>query len=98
VITPEKLATAEEILNDPETLEITLGCAQMILGNFSKFMQEVAACREAIQAADALAKDFEWVKQTVHRAHHEGPLEGCKKNTCDAARKALAAYEKVRGL
>lgn len=26
-----------------------------------------------------------WVAQTVHQAHHEGPLEECKKNTCAAA-------------
>ena len=32
-----------------------------------------------------------FVRQTVHQAHHEGSIEACEKNTCDAATRALLA-------
>ena len=64
--------------------------------NFPKSEREHYAVR-VIEAADALAKEFEWVRQTVHRAHHDGEMKDCFMNTCDAANKALAAYEKLRG-
>ncbi len=37
-----------------------------------------------------LEKHTDWMRQTVHRAHHgEIPLDDCKMNTCDAALKLL---------
>lgn len=39
---------------------------------------------------DELAKALDWIVQTVHRAHHEGPLESCGKATCEHARRVLA--------
>lgn len=42
------------------------------------------------QASDVkLRETIDWLRQTYHRAHHEGPLDECEKNTCDAALKAL---------
>lgn len=32
----------------------------------------------AIKAID----DIDWMRQTIHRAHHEGPLEDCKQSIC----------------
>jgi len=32
---------------------------------------------------------IDWLRQTVHRATHDGPLDECRKITCDAALKAL---------
>lgn len=34
-----------------------------------------------------------WLQQTIHRAHHSGPLEGCRKNTCDAIQKAIGTRD-----
>jgi len=44
---------------------------------------------EAMARIEVLERELDWVRQTVHRAHHEGPLDECPKNTCDAALKAL---------
>lgn len=38
---------------------------------------------------EELERDIDWMRQTIHRAHHEGPLDECKKNTCDAALRLL---------
>lgn len=43
---------------------------------------------------EQLKKDIEWMRQTVHRAHHEGTLEDCRKNTCSYARKISTEKEK----
>ena len=37
-----------------------------------------------------------WVRQTVHRAHHSGPIETCPKNTCEAIHKGLGKVEITR--
>jgi hypothetical protein len=34
-------------------------------------------------------KELDWIRQTVHRAHHAGPLNECRVNTCDAAMKII---------
>ena len=36
-----------------------------------------------------LEREIDWLRQTVHRAHHEGPLDECTLNTCDAALRLL---------
>lgn len=38
-----------------------------------------------------LRKDIDWMRQTVHRAHHDGPLDQCRKNTCAYALQILKA-------
>lgn len=38
---------------------------------------------------EKLLGDVDWMRQTVHRAHHHGKNDLCKKNTCDAALKLL---------
>lgn len=35
-------------------------------------------------------RELRWVGHTVHQAHHQGEIEACSMNTCDAARQALA--------
>ena len=37
-----------------------------------------------------LRESIRWMAQTVHQAHHTGPIEGCKKSVCDHAAKVLA--------
>ena len=37
-----------------------------------------------------LRETLRWVREAVHQAHHEGAIEECPKNTCDAVRQALA--------
>lgn len=32
---------------------------------------------------------IDWMRQTIHRAYHEGPLEDCRHHTCDAALRVL---------
>lgn len=48
-------------------------------------------------AANARAERYrealDWVMQTVHRAHHDEPLESCPKSTCTYARSTLASAE-----
>jgi hypothetical protein len=38
---------------------------------------------------DRYAETLVFVRQTIHQAHHEGPIEACPKNTCDAIAQAL---------
>ena len=38
-------------------------------------------------------KEFIWLRQTVHQAHHDGDFYECRKNTCDAIVKVIAAIE-----
>jgi hypothetical protein len=47
---------------------------------------------EGLQAEliSELLKTLKFVSQTVHQAHHEGPIGECKKATCRAAVVALA--------
>lgn len=33
-----------------------------------------------------MRKGIDWIRQTVHRAHHHGPLDSCQINTCSYAR------------
>lgn len=42
---------------------------------------------------DNLTDTVKWMAQTIHQAHHEGPIEDCPKNTCGAAMKALGKKE-----
>lgn len=36
-----------------------------------------------------IREGLKWVAQTLHQAHHEGPIEECPKGTCDHAMKLL---------
>jgi hypothetical protein len=40
-----------------------------------------------------LIDQVRWLRQTVHQAHHEGPIEECKKSTCTSARDMLTQAE-----
>lgn len=40
-----------------------------------------------------LEEAVRWVAQSVHQAHHEGPLESCARATCDYARQMLQPAE-----
>ena len=42
-----------------------------------------------IAEVERLRGELDWHRQTVHRAHHDQPMETCEKNTCQGARKAL---------
>lgn len=50
---------------------------------------EGAGSRRAGGELAALLGDVDWIRQTVHRGTHIGSLDGCRKNTCDAALKML---------
>lgn len=44
---------------------------------------------EAMARIETLERELDWHRQTVHRAHHDGPLDECQKDTCDAVLKSL---------
>lgn len=46
-------------------------------------------CAATRQQNVRLRETLGWIAQTIHQGYHEGPLEGCAKPTCDAARLAL---------
>lgn len=46
--------------------------------------ENVALTAERVRLRELL----DWLAQTVHRAHHEGPLDTCEKATCQTARAA----------
>jgi hypothetical protein len=54
---------------------------------------EVLTLREKVKAQKSIIRKLEnhidWLRQTFHRAHHEGSLDDCRLNTCDAALKIL---------
>jgi hypothetical protein len=39
-----------------------------------------------------LCEALRWMAQTVHQAHHDGPLDVCPVNTCRHAREAVAKW------
>lgn len=43
-----------------------------------------------IATAPELLSTVDWLRQTYHRAHHDGDLDTCEKNTCQAARDVMA--------
>lgn len=48
----------------------------------------------AVNAHEKLLETIRWVAQTIHQAYHEkGTFMDCGKNTCDAAKQALAHAE-----
>jgi hypothetical protein len=49
-----------------------------------------AFCRSAGSLPDDTADLLRWVQQTVHRAHHDGPLDACTISTCRAILDVLA--------
>lgn len=71
-----------------------------LLGNTNACIS-LSACLTAIEANAAAASYFEtkdldlldlidWMRQTVHRSYHEGPLNECRKSVCHAALDVLA--------
>ena len=51
---------------------------------------------EKLDKINALALEaLDWVGQTVHRAHHEGPLHLCKKATCSHIRDVMSKCVEV---
>lgn len=44
---------------------------------------------EDIEEAERLREALIFIHQQVHQAHHDGPIEMCKKTTCVEAAKAL---------
>lgn len=51
---------------------------------------QATSAEEARAELTELLETIRWVRQAVHQAHHQGEIEGCPTNTCDAARQALA--------
>ncbi len=43
-----------------------------------------------------LKDGINWIMQTVHRAHHEGSIEDCRKNTCAYARELIFGKESLK--
>ena len=48
---------------------------------------------EALKRIEVLEERLDWLRQTVHQAHHEGSLDECQKNTCDGAIQVLGKRE-----
>jgi hypothetical protein len=53
----------------------------------------IVALEAEIAERDVLIR---WLTQTVHQAHHDGPIEQCPKTTCSAIRAALREREPGR--
>lgn len=48
-----------------------------------------SAERLACSAAKDFADTIRFIRESVHRAHHDGPMAVCPASTCSEARKAL---------
>lgn len=59
----------------------------------SEEYERACANAQLIAAAPEMLDTLKWVAQTVHQAHHDGPLETCPKNTCSAAVATIAKAE-----
>lgn len=46
---------------------------------------ELDALREENWKLKEAAELIRWLAQTLHQAHHEGPIDRCPRNTCRAA-------------
>jgi len=63
------------------------------IGKFNSCEQAELAAR-AVNAHEELVETLRFLRQTIHQAYeHEGPIEKCPKNTCDAATQAIARAE-----
>lgn len=47
---------------------------------------------------EELVDQVKWLRQTIHQAHHEGPIETCRKSTCTAATGLITQAETGRRL
>lgn len=68
------------------------------LANMAEAIEDLCGRLEARTIMSALivtklTEELRWLRQTVHRAHHEGPLEGCPKATCQPMPLASPAAE-----
>ena len=80
--TPEQIA--EEMIN------ANLRSSEGIDALIKPFADAIRADREAMgRRVEELEATLKWVRQTVHQAHHEGEIETCRKNTCDAVTKTI---------
>ncbi|KKN06337.1 hypothetical protein LCGC14_1078330 [marine sediment metagenome] len=77
-----------------------------LLGN-THACTRLHACLTALEADAATASYFEkkdldlldlidWMRQTVHRAYHDGPLNECRRSVCHAALDALVCDGRSR--
>jgi hypothetical protein len=48
------------------------------------------ATAQLLAAAPELLLVVDWMRQTYHRAHHQGDLDACEKSTCRAAIEVIA--------
>lgn len=58
-------------------------------------LQEI--CEEQAEVLGKAYGAIEWIAETVHRAHHDGEFESCRKYTCVHAVKTLAEIKSLRG-
>lgn len=49
---------------------------------FPNNLDEQRANAVLIAAAPEMLSALRFVRQAVHQAHHDGPIEGCPRNTC----------------
>jgi hypothetical protein len=54
---------------------------------------EVEANSWLVAAAPELLDTMRFVRQTVHQAHHDGPIEECRMNTCAAMHDVIRKAE-----
>lgn len=55
----------------------------------ARALLEKAVAKGREDAIAHVKPEVHWIQQTVHRSHHDGPLDECKINTCDAALKLI---------
>ena len=57
----------------------------------------IAYLESRLKSAEEVVETLDWLRQTVHRAHHdEESLEDCRKNSCVGAKQALARHAEGR--
>jgi len=79
--------------DDGEKVHLRLGERNCSRCHSTPALPDMAFCSTCTR------ETLDWLRQTVHRAHHSGPLDECLKNTCDAALKALGKRNgKVMGV
>lgn len=51
---------------------------------------------DQVDAVGSCLAFIHWLRQTLHHAHHEGEVDGCKRATCSSTRVFLEEMSRTR--
>ena len=71
-----------------ETLRSQVERYKNYWGNNVSMRERITALEGELRQMRELLK---WVRQTIHQAHHDGEIEKCPKNTCNAITQVLSS-------